>query len=116
LTKTKVSCERRTTRGDPCDEGEGVIGERREGRHTATEWPLATFATTKVSPWRKELANDAISKKWPRRSSSAVCRHCRRVRAVVAEWTGIGKIQAVEENRKIQLGVVSDCGDSTYLI
>jgi len=32
--------ERRITRGDPCDEGEGVIGERREGRHIATEWPL----------------------------------------------------------------------------
>jgi len=66
-TKVSITCKRRTTRGDPCDEGEGVIGERREGRHTATEWPLATFATTKVSLWRKEklqeLANDAISKK-----------------------------------------------------
>jgi len=37
-----------------------------------------------------------------------VCRHCRRVRAGVAGWTGIGKIQAVDENRKIQLGVMSD--------
>jgi len=36
------------------------------------EWPIPTFVTTKVSLWRKEkleeLANDAISKKWPRRS------------------------------------------------